>query len=379
MKAVIGVCVASHPLFAAGNTWAFLQWVLGFRELGWEVWMIEALTSDRCIDAAWHPCPFAESANSRHWRQVVDRFGLADAATLLVDGDAPNVQEAKRFAADADLVLNVSGRLRIPEFRTPRARRVYLDLDPAFTQIWADVYGVDMNFTGHDAFFSVGTRLGREGCLAPTCGIDWMPTLPPVVLRYWPLQPQSGFVSFSTVAHWRGYGWCEWNGRWYKDKAEEFTKLVSLPRRVGARMEIATEVRALQDELGAFSEAGWTLEDGYAVSRSLECYETYIRDSSAEFSAVKGGYVLSQSGWFSDRSVCYLASGRPVVLQDTGIGRAVPATKGLHLFSDLEGAVTACRTVVEHFSEEQHAARTLAETYFASHLVIERMLERLSI
>jgi hypothetical protein len=378
MKVVIGVAVASHPLFAAGNTWAFLQWVLGFRELGWEVWMIESLASHRCVDEAWNPCPFPESANRRHWRQVVDRFGFGDTATLLVDGHAPNVRDARRFAADADLVLNLSGRLRIPDFHTPRARRVYLDLDPAFTQIWAEVYGIDMNFTGHDAFFSVGTRLGQDGCLAPTCGIEWEPTLPPVVLTYWPLQPQRRFMSFSTVAHWRGYGWCEWNGRWYKDKAEEFKKFVDLPRQVGAPMEIATEVRALQDELHAFSEAGWTLKDGHVVNRSLDCYQTYLRDSSAEFSAVKGGYATSQCGWFSDRSVCYLASGRPVVMQDTGIGRLVPAAQGLLLFSDLEGAVAACHDVVERFPEQQRAARRLAETHFASHVVIGRMLDRLS-
>ncbi|MGH7265965.1 MAG: glycosyltransferase, partial [Candidatus Rokuibacteriota bacterium] len=185
MKALIGVGVASHPLSAAGNTWASLQWVLGFRELGWEVWMIESLASDRCVDAGWKPSAFPESANGRHWRQVVDRFGLGGSATLLLDGDAASVREAKRFAAGADLFLNISGHFKAPDFRMPRARRVYLDLDPAFTQIWADVYGADMNFTGHDAFFSVGSRLGRDGCLAPTCGIDWLPTLPPVVLTHW--------------------------------------------------------------------------------------------------------------------------------------------------------------------------------------------------
>jgi hypothetical protein len=379
MKVLIGVGVASHPLAAAGNTWAFLQWVLGFRELGWEVWMMESLGSDRCVDAGWKPCAFAESANGRHWRHVVDRFGLGDSATLLLDGEAANVRTAKRFAADARLFLNISGHFKAPGFRMPRARRVYLDLDPAFTQIWADVYGADMNLTGHDAFFSVGSHLGRDGCVAPTCGIDWLPTLPPVVLAFWPFRSQTGFQRFSTVAHWRGYRWCEWNGNWYKDKGDEFARFVDLPRRVGARLEIATEIHALGDELRAFSDAGWTLADGPAISRSLECYEAYLADSSAEFSAAKGGYVLSRCGWFSDRSVCYLASGRPVVLQDTGIGRSLPVGKGLHLFSDVDGAASACRRVVDHFAEEQQAARALAETHFASDVVIERMLERLSL
>jgi hypothetical protein len=377
-KVVLGVGIASHPVAAGGNSWLFLQWVLGFRDLGWDVWCVEQVRSTSCIDPRWQPCAFADSTNRRHWDGVVRRFELGDCATLFVDDDAPGAAAAQRFAHEADLFVNLSGHFAHPDFPMPRARRAYVDLDPGFTQAWAEVYGADMHLAGHDAFFSVGTRLGETGCRAPTCGIDWQPTFPPVALRHWPFEPQPEFRKFSTVANWGGYGWCEWDGEWYTGKSDEFVKFVDLPRRVPASLEIATDVHGHAGELRSFREAGWQLADTAVVCASLEGYEHYVRESSAEFTAAKGGYVLSQAGWFSDRSVCYLASGRPVVLQETGVGSKVPVGSGLHTFRTPEEAAACCRRVVGDFAAEQRAARALAERYFASDVVIHAMLSRLS-
>ena len=376
-KVVIGVGIAGHPVAAGGNAWIFLQWALGFRELGWEVWCVEELQSAKCIDTRWQRVPFAASANRTHWDATLGRFELDGCSTLLVDGDAPNLPEARRFAREADLFLNLSGHFADPQIVMPRARRVYVDLDPAFSQMWADVYGVDMHFAGHDAFFTVGACFGDPGCRAPTCGIRWQPTFPPVVLRHWPFDPQPAFRTFSTVAHWGGHGWCEWNGEWYTSKREEFEKFVDLPRRVPAPLAIATDVRGHAAELEGFRTAGWTLADTASVCASLATYERFVRDSSAEFSAAKGGYVRSRGGWFSDRSVCYLASGRPVVLQETGIGTKVPTGSGLHTFQSLDEAAAGCARVVADFAAEQRAARALAERYFASEVVIGELLLRL--
>ncbi|NJK91088.1 MAG: hypothetical protein HC904_04190 [Blastochloris sp.] len=376
---MIGVGVAGHPLAAAGNTWAFLQWVLGFRELGWEVWMVEGLAGDQLIDERWQKGVAAEgSENVRHWRAVCERFGLASRASLLIDDAAENLEELRDFARSADVFLNVSGHFKGKGLEFPRARKLYLDLDPGFTQIWAETYGVDMNFAGHDVFFSYGTRLGREGCRAPTCGIEWQGVLPPVVLSQWPVQPRQGsFEAFSTLAHWQGYKWCEWQGAWYTGKSEEFHRLKEVPGSVPARMELATEVEANAEELKAFAEGGWCLVDGVAISRSFESYVEYLRKSSAEFSAAKGGYVLSQGGWFSDRSVCYLASGRPVVLQATGIEERVGSGRGLRVFRSPEEAIRECREVLENHEQEQKAARELAETFFDSRVVIQDMLGKI--
>ncbi|MBX7158651.1 MAG: hypothetical protein K1X66_09735 [Verrucomicrobiae bacterium] len=376
-KIVIGVGIASHPVSAAGNTWAFLNWVLGFREAGWEVWMVEEIDPDRCIDENWKPTPYETSVNRHYWETICNEFGLADRATLLRVGQENRCELAKKFAREANLFLNISGHFKNRTLAMPQAKRIYLDLDPAFTQIWSEVYGSNMNFEGHDIFFSVGTRLGQEGVRAPTCGISWHPTFPPVVLRYWPYESQSAFAKFSTIAHWQGYPWCEWQGAWYKGKNDEFIRWVDLPRKVETSFEIATDIEAYAEELLPFCEAGWQLKNAKEISEKSIYHQNYIRSSSAEFSAAKGGYVLSQTGWFSDRSVCYLASGRPVVLQDTGISQVLPVGKGLHTFSTFAEAQRSCERVHQNFVEEQKAARQLAERYFDSQVVIARMLENL--
>jgi len=377
-KIVIAVGIAGHPIAAAGNSWAFLQWVLGFQEAGWDVWVVESLHSEKLVDATWAKASFEQSANKSHWDSVMARFGLTECSTLLVDDAAETLGRAQDFATEADLFLNISGHFRSQILKFPKAKKIYLDLDPAFTQIWSLVYKSDMNFAGHDRYFSYGSLLGQQGCLAPTCGLEWVGVFPPVVLKYWPCQAQqSEFVKFSTLAHWQGYSWCEWEGQWYKGKSEEFMKLTTLPRGVEAQFEIATEVESNQVELDCFKSEGWNLVSGSEISQSFETYEAYLRQSSSEFSAAKGGYVLSQGGWFSDRSVCYLASGRPVVLQTTGIEKLIPTGEGLFTFSDVSSAAEACQALLENFQEQQGAARALAERTFDSHVVIAGMLNRL--
>lgn len=377
-KIVIAVGIAGHPIAAAGNSWAFLQWVLGFKEAGWEVWVVESLKSDQLVQSNWSKSTYEQSINKIHWESVMRRFGLENNASLFIDDQTPNLTEAQDFANEADVFLNVSGHFKSKALEFTKAKKVYLDLDPAFTQIWSEVYKSDMNFTGHDRFFTYGSLIGKEGCFAPTCGLEWVGIFPPVVLNYWPCQPlQKEFIKFSTLAHWQGYSWCEWKNKWFTGKSEEFMKLTEMPLRVPVKFEIATELEANQVELEVFRSNGWNLVSGSQISNSFESYENYLKNSSSEFSAAKGGYVLSQGGWFSDRSVCYLASGRPVVLQSTGIERLVPKVEGLHVFNTQEEASLVCCNLVENFEQQQRAARALAERYFDSHVVIAHMLNHL--
>jgi hypothetical protein len=197
-------------------------------------------------------------------------------------------------------------------------------------------------------------------------------------LSRWPYLPQTEFKAFTTVAHWHGYSWCEWQGEWYKGKNEEFHKIVDVPRGVKAPMAIATECESNREELEPFVQAGWKLLEGPEICRTFEHYEAFLRkDSSAEFSAVKGGYALSRGGWFSDRSVCYLATGRPVVLQSTGIEDVVPAGEGLLIFNTPEEAQAACARVLEDFPGQQKAARRIAEACFDSAKVIAGLLAKI--
>jgi hypothetical protein len=378
-RIVIAVGIAGHPIAAAGNSWIFLQWALGFRALGWDVWLVESLKSEKLVDAVWQPAQPGSSANEAHWRLTLERFGLSGQATLLIDDRAENLAEARDFAATADVFLNISGHFRSSVLEFPRAKKIYLDLDPAFTQIWAETYGTDMNLAGHDVFFTIGSRLGRAGCRAPDLGLPWIYTPPLVHLDLWPrVEDKDGAMgSLTTVAHWHGYSWCEWQGEWYKGKNEQFNLYRDLPLKTTVPLEIATEKDSNQEELAAFAAAGWNLVEARTVCSDYPAYQNYIAQSAGEFSAAKGGYVTSQCGWFSDRTVCYLASGRPVIVESTGMEPDLPAQAGLHYFRNLEEAVRACETVREDYPAQRRGARRLAEEFFSSSVVIPKMLSRL--
>lgn len=378
-KIVLSVGFASQPVGAPGLGWYWLNWVLGFRQAGWDVWMVEAIASSSCIDSEWQPCPVECSANLFAWNRIVAQFGLEGRATLLVDDSAPDLDALRTFSSEAEIFLNLSGHFREGVITFPRACRVYLDADPAFTQVWAEQYQCDMNFANHDRYVSVGQRMGEPGTFAPTCGIDWIPTFPPVVLKYWPTSPQESFQKFSTVAHWEGYKSSEWQGRWFHGKSEQFQTMISLPGMVSQPLEVATQIEAHAAELEPYRKAGWQFADAAVVCGDLISYEGYLRESSAEFSVAKGGYVLSQTGWFSDRSVCYAALGRPLVLEDTGVGDRLPGDSGVYFFRTPDEAAAACERVISDFANQQILIRRIAEDVFSSDVVIRRLLSRLGV
>lgn len=378
-KIVIGVGIASYPINAAGNTWAFLQWVLGFRACGWDVWMVEELAQDRSIDANHQKVSLTDSINWQYWKRVCDEFGIHQ-ATLLGDGLPDNTEALKRFAAESELFFNISGHFKTASILSLPRRRVYVDLDPAFTQIWAEVYGANMNLDGHDQFVTVGRRLGRSDCVSPTVGRDWIPTLPPVNLEYWSsngLPPDD--APWTTVTHWYGYPAVEYQNQWFGNKSEEFEKLIALPGRVKERLEIATDLTPDLDEHRRFSQAGWRLRLAGPLNEPWQTYRQYLAESRGEFCVAKNGYVRSRCGWFSDRSVCYLALGRPVILQETGWSEFLPAEKGLLAFHDLDSAQQALETVARDYRSHAIAARELAEKELTATVVVPRLLKRLGL
>lgn len=376
-KIVVSVGIASYPISSAGNTWNSLNWALGFRELGWDVWIVENLNGKKCVDANWQPSPPETSANVWRWRQIIEQFGFQNRSTLLIDDEAADLDALRDFANEADLFLNLSGHFKSKAVSFEKALKIYQDGDPAYSQIWASEYKCDMNFAGHDRFISAGLKLGREGSFAPTCGIEWLPTFPPVVLRYWPYSPLEKFSKFSTIAHWTGYSSCQWNGQWFHGKREEFRKIIDVPSRISKPAELACQLTNLMGELEPYQQAGWLLADANEVCASLENYADYIAQSSAEFSVAKHGYVISRAAWFSDRAVCYAAMGKPLVLQDTNTEGLLPFGEGYHPFNTPDEAAAACERVISDFPAQQLAARKLAETYFDSNVVIRSLLDRL--
>jgi hypothetical protein len=373
---LIAGSLAGHPVGYGGNTWAFLQWVLGFRRLGFDVYYVEECRPDQCLDEAFRPAPFRESANARYFRNVIERLGLGDRAALLEAGSSAHVglsrEDIEVVAGEVDLFLNQFGAYTAALGRARRS--VYLDLDPGHTQIWQEQYGVDMRLRGHDLYLTVGLSLGEPDCPLPTCGISWAKTLYPIVLSEWETDQPPG-SAFTTVASWRDYSWVEWNGVWYAQKAEAFKAVIELPRRVSVPIELCLSIADSDPELPLLRDNEWHLASPRDRVKDPESYRRYIWQSRGEFSPVRPICSLGRSGWFSDRSGCYLAAGRPVVMEDTGLGRHVPVGRGLLAYTDLESAVQCLEEVERNYAQHAAAARAFAREHLDSDRVLTRILE----
>ncbi len=353
-----------------GATWAVLQYVLGLRRLGHEVLFLEP------VKGGWSSRPEV----ARYFEGVLTRFGLRGGAALL----EPDSREAfgipygavRDWTRDADLLLNLSGLLRVPELLEPIPLRVYVDLDPAFTQLWSEVEGVDMGFAGHHRFATVGLSLGRPECTVPTCRKRWIPTLPPVVLEEWSGCAAEGRDDITTVANWRGYGSILHEGVLHGQKAHAFRELIELPRHTRESLLLALSIHEGDGgDRAALEEAGWALVDPAAVASTPDLYRAFVSGSRAEIGVAKTGYTASLSGWFSDRSACYLASGRPVVAQDTGFSQHLPVGDGLLTFRTVDDAVEALEELGARYAMHARAARELAEAHLDSDLVLSRLLD----
>jgi hypothetical protein len=354
----------------AGEAWVKLSWVRGLQRLGFEVWFVEQLAESSTDDF-----PAA-----RWFRAVTERFGLAGSAALLRGEEAivgPPLDDLLALAPEADLV-NISGHLTLPRLFAAFRRRVMVDIDPGFTQFWHEEGLEGANVTGHDAYFTIGERIGRDDCPIPTGGIDWQPVRQPVVLDDWPVADAGEGDRFTTIATWRGpFGPVEHGGRTYGLKLHEFRKFVELPRRSPCRFEVALDYHpADQGDVDALREQGWLVADPRVVAGDPEAMRGYVQGSSAEFSAAQGMYVDTACGWFSDRSVRYLASGKPVLVQDTGFSEILPTGKGLLAFRTLEEAVAGAAEIAGRYSEHCAAARKLAEEHFGSERVLGSFCER---
>ena len=377
-RVIIAGALAAHPLGASGNTWAFLQYVLGFRRLGFDTYYVEHIANDNCINDACRPVAFADSANARHFRDAMARYSLTDHAALLhwdgVEHVGLSHTDVERLARETALFVNISGRFHLASILGAARRRLYLDLDPGFAQIWQQQYGVDMNLRGHDLYVTVGLNLGAAGCPLPTCGLEWHTTLPPVVLSEWTTTQAAG-PAYSTVADWRGYNPVEWRGVWYGQKSEEFLRVLDLPRRVDVPLELCLAIHPDEPDRACLLEYGWRLVDPRTHVSTLDSYRNYVFGSRGELTAVKNGYAAGRSGWFSDRSACYLAAGRPVIIQDTGLAGHLPTGEGLLVFTDVASAASAIDRVEADYARHAAAAAEFARRYLDSDRVIGRLVE----
>ena len=368
---------------AGGHTWALLQYVLGFRQLGWNVLFLDQIDARMCTDAAGQPCPPEDSIQARYFHDVMTRFDLQDACALVVDGgqflglSRPRVLE--RLSA-SPFLLNIMGYLQIDDLLAAVPARVFLDIDPGFGQMWKAL-GLHDPFRGHDAHVTIGLRIGEPDCPIPTGGISWITTPQPIALDYWPVTPRVTDGPFTSVASWRGAnGPVTFEGRTYGLRVHEFRKFAALPALTGRPFAVALDIHADDArDRDLLIANGWRLDDPRQVAGDPDAYQAYIQGSAAEFLTAKNMYVQTNSGWISDRSLCYLASGRPVLAQDTGFGAIYPTDAGLLRYRTLDDACAGVEAICAGYDRQARAARMVATEIFDATRVLGRLLAALGV
>lgn len=361
-----------------GLTWHHLQYMQGLLRLGHDAYFVE--DSDdypACYDPSSGTVGTDPSYGLRYTSDVFERAGMADrwAYHDMHRGrwHGPLASRIDAVCRAADIVLNVSGVNPIRSWLREVPVKALIDTDPVFTQIRhltddkARACALE-----HNVYFTFGENFGQPGCQIPDDGLPWQPTRQPVVLDAWPVRPVPARSPFTTVMQWDSYPSREYNGTRYGMKSDSFGPYAELPGRTGMTLELSLG--------GASAPRDWLIERGWRLSNPLESacdpwsFQGYIQQSSGEFTVAKHGYVASQSGWFSERSANYLASGRPVVCQDTGFGRWLTADHGLRRFSNADEAAETLAQIGSDLPRHARAAREIAEVWFDSKNVLGRLL-----
>jgi len=379
LKIVVGGYAVSFPL--GGQVWMLMHYMEGLTRLGHEVVFVE--------DTAEWALPFDPnkgyaSADSSHGRKVMgeafDRLGMSGrwAYNTIFENKLFGMErgELDRFCSEADLFLNVSGVIPLRETYMKAKVRAIIDTDPIFTQskIASDVWTRDY-FKSHDVFFTVGHNIPTGSTGLPLSDIEYTPTLPPVVLDMWPNVEGPG-NGFTTIGSWDAQGRdIVHEGRklsWRK--CEKYEQIIDLPGTLpGVTLDLT--MSGMKDDAQRFARHGWNVKDALVLSKDIWGYHDYILNSTGEFSVAKEQNIQLKSGWFSDRSATYLASGRPVIVEDTGFGTYLPVGKGLVTFEGVDNAKAAIETVLADYPKHREAARGIARDFFDADKVLRDLLK----
>lgn len=366
-----------------GVAWDYLQYVEGFRRLGHDVFYLED-TETWPYDAAKQTYTTDCTANVAYLRSVMEKFGLAERWIYrnCPDSSYHGMSEAhaRDICATADLLVNVSGCgwLR-PEYEAI-PKKVFIDSDPMFTQVTLlnPKPRVLDRVRAHHFHFTFAENIGQPGCLVPDVGLRWQPTRQPLILDWWPVSKDAPRDAFTTVMNWTSYKPVEHAGTTWGQKSVELERFMQLPQRTPQKLELACgQAGQPAAALSRLRQNGWVVVNPDTCTPDPWRYREYLSGSKGEWSVAKEGYVKSQSGWFSCRSACYLALGRPCVLQDTGWSRVYPTGNGLWSFRDMDEAVDGLAAVNADYAAQRTGARALAETMFDAGRVLGEMLERI--
>jgi hypothetical protein len=381
MTTVIVASAIATKCRNGGNACAVLNWVHGLRKLGVRTYYVEQIASQHCTDDHGRVVPFERSGNAAYFEHVMADAGMSAASSLICDGGRWTAglpyRELMDVAEGADLLLNISGHLTLDPLMRRLRRKAYLDLDPGYTQFWHASGNPGARVNGHDVHFTIGENIGTQDCPIPAGDIRWRHTRQPIVIETGPSATTPWTGRFTTIGSWRGsYGPIQYGSTTFGLKVHEFRKFIELPKRSAAEFEIALDIHPADGhDLSALRAHGWRVVDPRRRVPDPRSFDRYIFASDAEWSAAQGVYVATNSGWFSDRTVRYLAAGKPAVVQDTGFTRTFPAGDGLIAFRTLEEAVRGVDVIQRDPERHQRAARALAAEYFDSSQVVGRLLD----
>lgn len=370
------VCLAAKTLHyqrGGGHLWVYLNWALGLKANGCQVTWLEAVMPDMNADDL--------GANVETLRRFLEPYGLADSVALCSWTDEPLPDAVSQgsidlgTASDASLLLNVAYGLP-PEVVARFGRSALLDIDPGLLQTW--MASGQVRVAPHDLYFTTGETVGRPGALFPDCGLEWTHLPPCVSLEHWPTRRAQEDAPFTTVTHWHADEWVEDGGEVYlNDKRTGFLSCLDLPALTGQPLELALCL-APEDvkEWAMLRARGWTVRHAWDVSSDPWSYQRYVQRSRGEFSCVKPSCVRLQNAWVSDRTLCYLASGKPAVVQHTGPSRLLPDSGGLFRFRDVNEAAHHLEIITSDYARQCRLARELAETHFDARHVAAKLLDR---
>jgi hypothetical protein len=400
----VTVCLSTNQTLnypqGGGHLWVFLNWALGLRALGCEVIWLETVSNKETVSALKSrrkynglrlerdglverssDLMYEVQANVATLKRRLERYGLAENLALHSwSGETLSDEVTKgcldlEAAAEADLLLNL--RYNLPGEVVGRFRRsALLDIDPGLLQVWISQGLVSV--PQHDLYFTIGETVGQPGAQFPDVGLKWHYTPPPVFLPEWPPVHADALAPYTTVSHWWAMEWVEIQGE-YRDnnKRAAFLAYSDLPSRTSTRLELALGLAPSdEEESRLLEERGWKIRHAWTVSSEPEQYRAYVQQSRGEFSVVKPSCVWLSNAWISDRTLCYLASAKPAVIQHTGPSRFLPDSEGLLRFRTLEEAARALSAVEADYERHCRLARKLAEEHFDAQKVVGRVLER---
>jgi len=361
-----------------GHLWVNLNWALGLQENGVQVTLIETLPETIAPDTALE--------RVRAFQGQLRELGL-DAAVALRLSPAQEQSLAavlpaiRQHAQTIEQVLDEAGLLLTFEYSMPgdlvaRFRRSALvDIDPGLLQMW--LHGGAFTLAPHDRYFTIGETVGQPGALFPDCGIDWIYTPPPVHLASWPVRPPAEGAAYTTVTNWWASFEVDRGETFNNEKRTSFLECLDLPSRTRAPLELAIYHEPGQwSEFDLLREHGWRARPAAEVSASPAAYRRYLQDSRGEFSCAKPSCMRFQNAWISDRTICYLASGKPCIVQHTGSSRFLPDDAGLFRFRTVAEAAACLERVEADYEHQCALARSLAVEHFTAAPVVARVLER---